>query len=184
MDEYFCVGVDEAGRGALAGPLVVGAVLNDKKACIKGLNDSKKLSEQKRIILQDKIKARTKYLLLFYSNIMIDYHGLSFCLKNALQVIKMHFKGQKIIFDGNCSYNEQGITTMIKADSKVKSVMAASILAKCARDEYMSKNSFEYDFASHKGYGTKAHIKEIKRLGLGCLHRKSFHLKELDNTLF
>lgn len=176
------VGIDEAGRGALAGPLVVGAVKLLKS--VKGLDDSKKLTAFKRGGLEGEIKQNSKYLVLFYSNVLIDQIGLSACLKNALFIIQRHFTNCEFIFDGNCNYGLSGIKTLIKADLKVCEVMAASILAKVARDRFMVFKSEEFDFASHKGYGTKAHLEEITRLGKSSLHRQSFTIKAVNSKLF
>ena len=163
-------GIDEAGRGALAGPLSVAAcVLNSE---ISGLNDSKKLTAKRREELFKEIAKSSNFLIAYFSNAQIDELGLSECLRRALKLFKAHFEGFEIIYDG--------ITTMIKADSKVAGVSAASILAKVSRDRLMSgwdKFYPAYGFAGHKGYGTKSHLDAIAKFGYSDFHRKSFVIK-------
>lgn len=177
-------GIDEAGRGALAGPMVVaGCVLFDK---IDGLMDSKKLSEKKREILYSKITQNSRYLITYFSNKKIDTMGLSACLRLALLCFKRYFNDCEIIFDGNTDYQTK-IKTLIKADSKIDEVSAASILAKVSRDRLM--NAYDtiypkYGYKTHKGYGTKAHINAIKLYGLNQLSRNSFKLKQDEKSLF
>ena len=109
-------GIDEAGRGALAGPLSVAAcVLNSE---ISGLNDSKKLTAKRREELFKEITKSSNFLIAYFSNVQIDELGLSECLRRALKLFKAHFESFEIIYDGNLDYGV-GITTMIKADSKV-----------------------------------------------------------------
>ena len=170
-------GIDEAGRGALAGPLSVAAcVLNSE---ISGLNDSKKLTAKRREELFKEITKSSNFLIAYFSNSQIDELGLSECLRRALKLFKAHFESFEIIYDGNLDYGV-GITTMIKADGKVAVVSAASILAKVSRDRLMSgwdKFYPAYGFAGHKGYGTKSHLDAIAKFGYSDLHRKSFVIK-------
>ena len=170
-------GIDEAGRGALAGPLSVAAcVLNSE---ISGLNDSKKLTAKRREELFKEITKSSNFLIAYFSNSQIDELGLSECLRRALKLFKAHFESFEIIYDGNLDYGV-GITTMIKADGKVAVVSAASILAKVSRDRLMSgwdKFYPAYGFARHKGYGTKSHLDAIAKFGYSDLHRKSFVIK-------
>lgn len=171
-------GIDEAGRGPLAGPLVVSGVILLKD--IDGLDDSKKLSEKRRELLCEKIVESSIFQVVFLSNKMIDSIGLSACIKLALLKITDKLDASKYIFDGNCSYGIQKIEHMIKADSKIKEVGAASILAKVFRDNYMKKMALkypQYGFAKHKGYGSKTHIELMQKHGLCKIHRKSFKLK-------
>lgn len=179
-------GIDEAGRGCIAGPLVVaGVIINEH---IDGLNDSKVLSEKKRESLFERIKEKTDYKIVFCDNDMVDEKGLSYCLGYCIQTIKDHFKGHHILMDGNSSFGVKDIQTMIKADAKVAEVSAASILAKVSRDRYMYKisNQFlNYSFTKHKGYGTALHVSEISKHGYSSIHRKSFKIKSLrEPTLF
>ena len=179
-------GIDEAGRGCVAGPLVVaGVVLHE---FIAGLNDSKILSEKQREALFPIIQAKANYKIVFCDNEMVDTKGLSACLKYAIETIKSHFEGHDILMDGNCSFGVQGIATMVKADAKVLEVSAASILAKVSRDRYMVDIAPlypEYEFHKHKGYGSALHIKKIKDFVYCDIHRKSFKIKSLmQPTLF
>ena len=189
------VGIDEAGRGALAGELFVAACLLKRE--IAGIKDSKELSTKRRGELFKEIKANSSYLILAFSPAQIDELGLSWCLRTALLVIKSHFSGQKceFLYDGNVNFGVSGIKTLVKADSKVMQVGAASILAKVSRDTLMSgydenydkkfgSKLAKYDFKAHKGYASKAHIEAIKRFDLSEIHRKSFHLKALEKSLF
>ncbi|WP_103589167.1 ribonuclease HII [Campylobacter concisus] len=177
-------GIDEAGRGALAGPLSVAACVLNKE--ISGLNDSKKLTAKKREELFKEIIKSSNFLIIYFSNTQIDELGLSECLRRALKIFKAHFEGFEIIYDGNLDYGV-GITTIIKADSKVAGVSAASILAKVSRDSLMKdwdKIYSKYGFARHKGYGTKAHLDAIAKFGYSSLHRKSFIVKSFEKSLF
>ncbi|AQW86724.1 ribonuclease HII [Campylobacter pinnipediorum subsp. caledonicus] len=177
-------GIDEAGRGALAGDLVIAGCVLLKD--IKGLNDSKKLSPKKREELFDKIIKNSKYLIIYFSNSQIDELGLSKCLKSALMCFKRYFKDYELIFDGNTDY-KTNIKTIIKADSVIKEVSAASILAKVSRDKSMEllDNVYpNYGYKKHKGYGTKAHLEAIQKYGPTPLLRKSFKIKREEKSLF
>ena len=179
-EESKLCGIDEAGRGPLAGPLVVAGVVLCKK--IDGLNDSKKLSPKKREELYKLITASSLYKIVFTNNQIIDDIGLSKALKNSIEAIKNQFSSYKILMDGNTNFGVSGVEWMIKADAKIPEVSAASILAKVSRDKYMMKISQEYpqyNFQKHKGYGTKEHIEAIKLYGYSKLHRKSFIIKDL-----
>jgi ribonuclease HII len=168
-------GIDEAGRGPLAGPLVVvGVILHQD---LDELNDSKKLSAKKREILFEKIIKHSSFYIAVKDNILIDKKGISFAINSSLNEIKDALKAKEYIFDGNSSFNVKDIKTLIKADTKIKEVMAASILAKVFRDRLMcdlAKFYPQYNFCQHKGYGTKEHIENIKKYKLSPIHRKSF----------
>ena len=172
-------GIDEAGRGPIAGSLVMAGVILLKK--IDGLNDSKKLTEKKREKLYEIIKESSKYFIYKVEAKRIDEIGLSRAIKECLEAIKSYFGEEtNFLFDGNSSFGVEGINTLIKADAKVKAVSAASILAKVYRDKQMveySKIYPEYGFEKHKGYGTKAHIEAIERYGYCQIHRLSFKIK-------
>ncbi|XPV69409.1 MAG: ribonuclease HII [Halarcobacter sp.] len=176
-------GIDEAGRGPLAGPLVVSGVILKNE--INELNDSKKLTEKKREELFDKIVKNSYYHIVFTSAKDIDTKGISACLKNSIQEImtKLKDKTDEFLMDGNTSFGITNLSYMIKADAKIKEVSAASILAKVSRDRYMCEISSKYpnyNFEKHKGYGTKAHVEKIKEFGRCEEHRKTFKLKALD----
>ena len=176
-------GIDEAGRGPIAGPLVVaGAILLEE---INGLNDSKVLSEKKREKLFDEIIQKSKYHIVFTSAKIIDEKGLSFCLKNSILEIMENLQNycDEFLMDGNTSFGISNLAYKIKADVTVPQVSAASILAKVSRDRYMNEISSEYsnyDFQKHKGYGTKAHVEAIKKYGRSNEHRFTFKLKALN----
>jgi len=175
-------GIDEAGRGPIAGSLVVvGVVLYSN---IMELDDSKKLTSKTREKLYEKIIKNSKYYIYEAKASKIDEIGLSKCLKEALIEIQNYFGNTyTYIFDGNCNYGETNINTLVKADSKIKSVSAASIIAKVYRDRQMiefDKKYPNYGFKSHKGYGTKAHIEAIKEFRYCEIHRRSFKVKGIN----
>lgn len=179
--EHFC-GIDEAGRGPIAGPLAVAGVI--LKHPIEGLADSKKLSAKKRETLFEKITNGSKYYIHSIEAAKIDEIGLSKALQESLLAIKDFFNVNDYLFDGNSTFGVSGITTMVKADTKIASVSAASILAKVSRDRVMveySKIYPSYGFEKHKGYGTKAHLEAISKYGYTPIHRRSFKIK-LHNT--
>ncbi|MBE0491164.1 MAG: ribonuclease HII [Sulfurospirillum sp.] len=174
-------GVDEAGRGCCAGPLVVAAVVLSE--AIEGLADSKVLSEKRREKLFDQIIEKSKHKILFFDNNFIDNFGLSHALHDALVQISEHFDAYEILMDGNCTFGVDGIKTMVKADAKVAEVSAASILAKVSRDRYMYAIACkypQYSFAKHKGYITSLHVKQIEEFGYSSIHRKSYKIKALS----
>ncbi len=178
-------GIDEAGRGPLAGPLVVAGVILEKE--ILGLNDSKVLSEKKREKLFDEIKEKSKYHIVFKSAKEIDDFGISFCLKSSILEIMEQLQefSDNFLMDGNTNFGIENLQKEIKADAKYKEVSAASILAKVSRDRFMDEISplyANYNFHKHKGYGTKAHIEAIRKFGRSDIHRFSFRLKTLGET--
>ena len=179
-------GVDEAGRGPLAGPVFAAAVILPQNLMIDGLNDSKKLSEKKREILYDKIKnLALTYAVAFAKEHEIDeiniLNATFLAMKRA--VAKLNLKPDIVLVDGNKSPElEISTQTIVKGDSLSASIAAASILAKVERDRLMknlSKKYPEYNFEKHKGYGTKMHIDLIKKYGPCEIHRKSFLKKIL-----
>ncbi|EAI3979239.1 ribonuclease HII [Campylobacter jejuni] len=172
------IGIDEAGRGALAGPMMMAACKLNKK--LDGLCDSKKLSEKKREELYEIIIKNSNYLILAFSSEQIDTLGLSTCLKTGLKLIKKHFKTENnFLYDGNTNLGINGIKTQIKADTSILQVSAASILAKVSKDRvmnFLAKDFPCYEFEKNKAYGTKAHKELIAKFGICKLHRKSFKL--------
>ncbi|MBZ7938941.1 ribonuclease HII [Campylobacter sp. W0014] len=172
------IGIDEAGRGALAGPMMMAACKLNKK--IDGLCDSKKLSEKKREELYEIIIQNSNYLILAFSSEQIDTLGLSTCLKTGLMLIKRHFKiYSHFLYDGNTNFGISGIKTLVKADAKILQVSAASILAKVSKDRvmnFLAKEFPYYEFEKNKAYGTKTHRELIAKFGTCKLHRKSFKL--------
>ena len=179
-------GIDEAGRGPLAGTLVMaGVVLTGE---VEGLMDSKKLTEKKREALYPLVIANSKYHIVSFSAVEVDELGISKCLHNGLLSIQKHLPDVDYMFDGNSTFGVSNITTMVKADDKVQEVSAASILAKVTRDREIVEQAKlypEYGFEKHKGYGTKAHIEALVKYDRCPIHRKTFRVKGLDEpTLF
>ena len=178
-------GIDEAGRGPIAGDLVMaGCILNSH---VDGLNDSKKLTEKKREALYELIIKDSDYHIVKFSAKVIDEDGISKCLKNGLEEIMQNLECEEYLFDGNTNFGVAGLPTMIKADGKVAEVSAASILAKVTHDRDIlieAKKYPEYQFEKHKGYGTKLHVEMIKKHGYCEIHRRSYKLKALEATLF
>lgn len=179
--EYIC-GIDEAGRGPLAGPVVVAAVIMPKDSMIEGVNDSKKVSEKKREALYEEI---TEEAIAWGIGIIdqkeIDRINILNATKEGLtQAVKsLEVKPDRIIVDALTGINTLGIpyTSIIKGDAKCYSIAAASIIAKVTRDRIMRQWDEiypGYGFEKHKGYGTAAHIAAIKEYGLCPLHRLSF----------
>lgn len=174
-------GIDEAGRGPIAGDLVMAGVILKNK--IEGLMDSKVLTEKRRDELYEQIIEDADYHIVPFSPEIIDKNGLSHCLAQGLEEIMENLVAQSYLFDGNQTFGVLGVNTMVKADGKIPEVSAASILAKVTHDKAMieaSKEFPEYGFEKHKGYGTKAHIEAIKEHGYTKVHRRSFKVKALD----
>ena len=178
-------GIDEAGRGPIAGDMVIaGCILNSK---IDGLDDSKKLTEKKRESLYEIIIKNSTYHIVKFSPKEIDDNGISKCLASGLKEIMKNLKCENYLFDGNTTFGVKGLKTMIKADGKIAEVSAASILAKVAHDRDIkteAKKYPEYEFEKHKGYGTAKHIQMIKKYGYCDIHRRSYKIKALEKTLF
>lgn len=177
-------GIDEAGRGPLAGPVVAAGVVLDCHRPIIGLNDSKKLTEKKRESLFLEINDRA--LVVAISEIdaaQIDriniLQATLLAMKNVLIEIHNKIKLDWALIDGNMTVASVGIRqrAIVKGDTLVPSIMAASIIAKVHRDRMM-KNFDErfpgYGFADHKGYGTKKHMDALTALGPCSIHRLSF----------
>ncbi len=178
-------GIDEAGRGPIAGSLVMAGVVLNKS--IDGLNDSKKLTQKKREILFEHIIKESRYHIVSFSAAKVDEFGISKCLKEGLLEIISTIKADNYLFDGNSTFGVSNLKTMIKADAKIAEVSAASILAKVTRDRQMvefAKIYPQYKFEKHKGYGTALHVRLIKEHGYCNIHRKSFRIKALEPTLF
>ncbi len=179
-------GVDEAGRGPLAGPVVAAACILPTDCEIEGLNDSKKLTEKKRDQLFDVIKEKAiSYSIAMASNEEIDRFNIlnATMLAMARAIEGLDVKADYALVDGNCVRNfPVPATTIVKGDAKSPSIAAASILAKVTRDRFcleMDKEYPEYNFKKHKGYPTKEHRDLVMLHGPCPLHRKSF-LKFMD----
>ena len=193
----YTIGIDEAGRGPLAGPVSVGVFAIEKNQSeyvfsrLIGLRDSKKLSEKKREELFQKIRELSKQGKCFYSvsltsSSIIDRHGIVFAIKkslnkclNDLREFSIAPDNSELFLDGGLSapneYTRQ--STIIKGDDLIPLISAASICAKVMRDKKMvslSKKFPKYCFDIHKGYGTKLHCEKIKKYGPCQIHRRTF----------
>jgi len=187
------VGLDEVGRGPLAGPLAVGAVILQKEARIPGLNDSKKLSPAQRERIASDIKASAiAWTVQFIEADAIDAVGISICLKMAFSraVREIEEAGHNpavLLLDGNPLGFDKRELAVVKGDSSCASIAAASIVAKVARDALMEEYALtypQYDFDKSKGYASPKHIEAIRRLGLCPLHRRSFCSSFAQDRLF
>lgn len=174
-------GIDEAGRGPLAGPVCAAAVILPKDLIIDEINDSKKLTERKREKLFDVIiENAIAYSIQFCGPEIIDSINIRQATHKAMEdaVNGLSVKPEHIFIDGNDNIPfDFPYTYIVKGDAKSQTVAAASILAKVSRDRLMvelDKDYPQYGFAKHKGYGTKAHMEAIQQYGVTVVHRKSF----------
>lgn len=178
--ENLVAGVDEVGRGPLAGPVVCCAVIMPMDDMIDGVTDSKKVAEKKRVALAEKIKEKAiDYVICEVSPEQIDeiniLEATKLCMKKCVEGLKV--KPDVVLVDAmniDVPYRKEAI---IKGDFKSYNVGAASIVAKVYRDNLMveyDKTYPEYKFANNKGYGTKDHIKALKEVGACPIHRKTF----------
>lgn len=197
----YVIGIDEVGRGPVAGPIVVCACAVREDFIIedlfpkKLLKDSKKLSEKKREEIFDKINLLSGQKIIVYgigqaTSSEIDEFGLSYCIKKCIQsaIDELHKKNikldSKMFLDGSLFADTKYINqeTVIKGDEKIGQIALASIIAKVYRDKIMKEvgEKFpQYGFENHVGYGTKAHFESIKKFGVTEIHRKSFLKKIL-----
>lgn len=174
-------GVDEAGRGPLAGPVSAAAVILDPDNPIDGLADSKKLSERQRDQLAPVIRERAIAWAVAYAEVdEIDRLNILQATLLAMRraVLALSIQPQQVLVDGlYCPQTDIPSQAIIKGDSKVAAISAASILAKTARDTLMMELHVEYPhygFADHKGYPTAAHLAALRLHGVSDVHRKSF----------
>ncbi|MBO5395033.1 MAG: ribonuclease HII [Clostridia bacterium] len=175
-------GVDEAGRGPLAGPVVCAAVIMPmgEKDIIEGVNDSKKLTEKKREVLYEQIKAKAlAYAIVEVDERTIDeiniLNATKFGMKGAVE--KLGVTPEVVLIDAVKIDIELPQENIIKGDALSYNIAAASILAKVYRDRLMKQLDEkypDYQFAKHKGYGTKLHIELLKKFGKSPIHRESF----------
>lgn len=192
MSALLICGVDEAGRGPLAGPVYAAAVILDEANPIAGLADSKKLSEKKRDALAHEIKRHALAWAIAEASVEeIDTLNILraslLAMKRAVQALQV--QPHEVLADG-LYYPDTGIPSraIVKGDSSVAAISAASILAKTARDEVMlqlHQQYPQYGFDGHKGYPTAAHIAALREHGVSAVHRRSFGpvkqlLRELD----
>lgn len=185
----YVAGIDEAGRGPLAGPVVAAAVIFAPGVMIDGVNDSKKLTENKRNDLFHHIHDRALTVGIgVVGHEVIDRINIlqaSFLAMNkALEHLRI--TPQQLLVDGNFFRHEvYPVENIVKGDARSHTIAAASIIAKVTRDAFMVElhDQFpQYGFAKHKGYGTKAHIDAIRQFGYSPVHRKSFHVEQLESV--
>lgn len=180
-------GVDEAGRGPLAGPVVAAAVILDPRRVIRGLRDSKQLTPERRAVLALRIRERA----LAVGVAEADHHEIDrinilqatlLAMRRALGALSQ--RPDTIMIDGNCApqlddyYADCEVRTVIGGDASVACISAASIIAKTYRDALMAQWDQRYPgygLAQHFGYGTRAHLSALVRLGPSPIHRKSFN---------
>jgi ribonuclease HII len=194
----FLAGVDEAGRGPLAGPVIAAAVIFNKRTNIKGVNDSKQLSEKKREELYDKIiSSALAYSVRIVGHDTIDeiniLNATMLAMKQAVE--SLNIKPDLVLVDGNRIFqSEIPVIPIVKGDAKSFSIAAASILAKVTRDRLMKNlavNYPEYLWEQNKGYPTNQHREIIRKIGPSPLHRRTFlknilskqQIFEFDNNL-
>ncbi len=176
------VGIDEVGRGCLAGPVVASAVILPSDFDYDIVKDSKKLTEKRRKEAYELIKEHAiEYSISFVDAKSIDKFNILQATMAAMHgcLDKLESEPNHILVDGNVfnKYRDIEHTTVVKGDSKYYSIAAASILAKVTRDEYMKEQHEKfpmYKWDSNKGYGSKVHREAIKEEGISPLHRKSF----------
>lgn len=187
----YLIGIDEVGRGPIAGPVAVGAFIfltPDAKKHFRGVRESKQISEEKReewykIIKQKSDENLVNFSVCFQSERVIDKRGISWaikkCLENCLKNLKANPDECLILLDGGLKAppHFKNQKTIIKGDAKETVIALASICAKVERDRKMKKLGKKYPgygFEVHKGYGTRAHYKAIQQAGLHSVHRRSF----------
>lgn len=179
-------GVDEAGRGPWAGPIVAAAVVIPVCEIISKIeikvNDSKKISIKNRQILFEEITKRWNFGVGIVEVLEIDEHGIGYANKlaciRAVQSLKV--APDVVLIDGNLKFEQKNFISIVKGDQKSVSIAAASIIAKVTRDNIMQELALtypEYDWQNNKGYGTESHIELVKKYGLSPHHRKSFKFK-------
>ena len=182
----FVAGIDEAGRGPLAGPVVAAAVIFPKNYDMEKLQDSKKLSQKSREIFYEKIyEAALSIGIGIIDHTKIDEINILEATKLAMKtaVSKLKIYPQQLLVDGNFFEHEKiPVKNIIQGDKNAQSIAAASIIAKVTRDSLMLEYDADfpqYGFAKHKGYGTKIHVEAIHKFGHSRIHRKTFHVPGL-----
>lgn len=185
-------GCDEAGRGPLAGPVYAAAVILPEGFNHPLLNDSKQMTEKQRDLLRPIIeKEAVSWSVVSLSAQEIDELNILWASVTGMQraVRKLSVRPDWLLVDGNRfrPFDGYGYTTVVHGDATYASIAAASVLAKTHRDEFMRKIALEYPeygWDRNMGYLTREHVEAIKKFGFTPYHRKSFHLKELEPTLF
>ena len=174
------IGVDEVGRGPLAGPVISAAIILNKEKIPEGINDSKKLSKKKREVINEELISQHSFAIGIASVEEIDKINILQASLLAMKraVLNLNIKPQAILVDGNKLPDlEYNMYPIIKGDSKSISIAAASIIAKVYRDKLMQDLSLQYPgyyWEKNSGYGTKQHLLALNNLGVTPIHRKSF----------
>jgi ribonuclease HII len=174
------IGVDEVGRGPLAGPVISAAIILNKEKIPEGINDSKKLSKKKREFINEELISQHSFAIGIASVEEIDKINILQASLLAMKraVLNLNIKPQTILVDGNKLPDlEYNMYPIIKGDSKSISIAAASIIAKVYRDKLMQDLSLQYPgyyWEKNSGYGTKQHLLALDNLGVTPIHRKSF----------
>ena len=174
------IGVDEVGRGPLAGPVISAAIILNKEKIPEGINDPKKLSKKKREVINEELISQHKFAIGIASVEEIDKINILQASLLAMKraVLNLNIKPQTILVDGNKLPDlEYNMYPIIKGDSKSISIAAASIIAKVYRDKLMQDLSLQYPgyyWEKNSGYGTKQHLLALNNLGVTPIHRKSF----------
>lgn len=179
---YIVAGIDEAGRGPLAGPVVAAAVIVRDGDFIQGVDDSKKISAVKRLKLYEEITFRHIWSTGIVTPDVIDQINILEATKEAciMAAESLPSVPDIILVDGNMKFDNPKFKSIIKGDSKSYSIAAASIIAKVTRDKIMHQlhqEHPEYNWLKNSGYGTREHIAAIEKFGLSPHHRRSFKLK-------
>lgn len=192
-------GIDEAGRGCVAGSLFLACVILDtthfESFLEIGIKDSKKLTQKKRshiaTLIKDFLRLNMGYeKIVRFDSKIIDNKGISYCMQSGLEQIFSYAKAKKcqmVVFDGNTNFGIKGIETIVNGDNKHVLIGAASILAKYSKDSEMEKEHKNYpyfNFKENKGYLTKKHLESIVKYGYTPIHRKSYRIKALESSLF
>lgn len=179
----FILGIDEVGRGPVAGPVCAGGVVFDRNSFVYGLNDSKKISANKRILVSENVRDVALFSTVQYCNAkIIDEIGIAEALKSVFRGVveaceAAGFEIGVVLLDGNPMKIDDREINIVKGDSKSASIAAASVVAKVERDNYMDALAYKYPnyhFEKNKGYGTGQHLNSIKSYGVCPEHRLSF----------
>lgn len=187
------LGLDEVGRGPLAGPLAIGGVVLPDQPLIPGLNDSKKVAPKDRELIAAQVKEQAlAWTVQYVEPDQIDARGMTACLvaafRRAIEAVEAQgVKVDVVLLDGNPLHLDPREVNVVKGDGSCASIAAASIVAKVERDALMCRLSQEYPqygFDGNKGYGSAAHMEAIRTFGLSPVHRRSFCTTLVQPTLF
>ena len=182
-EDAIILGIDEVGRGPVAGPLAAGGVVWEAPTYVQFLNDSKKITEKRRPQVAQEIESKAKFACVEFISVKeIDEMGIVPSLKKAFKAVISNCEEEGIVpdvilIDGNEIDVDVRVKTVVKGDAKSASIAAASVVAKVRRDNFMrglAREFPEFGWESNKGYGTKAHLDAIMEHGMNEQHRKSF----------